>query len=104
VPTSIPISRYRNNTEPGFSNTGGILSDFEERNNYRMVAVHRLDIALRWKRSPKWGKAVWEFGLYNAYSRANPFYVTTVRSRNGNRLVQRALFPVVPSLSYNFQF
>lgn len=104
VPTSIPLSRYSYNTEPGFTNTGGMLTDFEERNNYRMAAIHRLDVALRWKRSPRWGKIVWELGLYNAYSRANPFYVSTVRSRGGYRLVQRALFPVVPSLSFNFEF
>ncbi len=105
VPTSVPISRYGYNIVPGFRNTGGVLADFEERNNFRMTAVHRLDVALRWKRSPKWGKAVWEVGLYNAYSRANPFYVSAV-PRGGGRyqLVQRALFPVVPSLSYNLEF
>ncbi|PPK87677.1 outer membrane receptor for ferrienterochelin and colicin [Neolewinella xylanilytica] len=106
VPTSVPISEYGYNALPGFSNTGGRLADYEERNNYRMTAVHRLDVALRWRRSPKWGKAVWELGLYNAYSRANPFYVTTERGfrSSGRRLVQRALFPVVPSISYNFEF
>ena len=104
VPTSIPISAYNYNALPGFTNTGGRLADFEERNNFRMTAVHRLDVALRWRRSPRWGIAVWELGFYNAYSRANPFYVTTQQGRGGRRLVQRALFPVVPSLSYNFEF
>ncbi len=105
VPTSVPISEYGYNTLPGFFTTGGRLADFEERNNFRMTAVHRLDVALRWRRSPKWGSAVWELGLYNAYSRANPFYVNTERRRGNRRvLIQRALFPIVPSLSYNFEF
>ena len=106
VPTSIPITRYALSTGalPGFANGINLKADYRERNNYRMAAVHRLDVALRWLRSPKWGKVVWELGLYNAYSRANPFYVSTVRGRDGFQLVQRTLFPIVPSLSFNFEF
>ncbi|WP_116105611.1 TonB-dependent receptor [Lewinella sp. IMCC34191] len=104
VPTTVPISQYGYNRLPGFGSGSARLSDFEERNNYRMAAVHRLDLALRWMRSPRWGKVVWELGVYNAYSRANPFCVSTWRNGGSNRLVQHALFPVVPSLSFNFEF
>ncbi|WP_116124335.1 TonB-dependent receptor [Lewinella sp. IMCC34183] len=104
VPTSVPLSRYSYRPTPGFGYADYDLSDYESRNNYRMAPVHRLDVALRWLRAPKWGKIVWELGLYNAYSRANPFYVSTWRSGNGYRLVRHALFPVIPSFSFNFEF
>ena len=106
MPTSVPITRYTmvNSGLPGFVNGNNLTADYEQRNNYRMGPVHRLDVALRWMRSPPWGRIVWELGVYNAYSRANPFYITTRRSGAGYRLVQHALFPVVPSLSFNFEF
>ena len=106
VPTTIPITRYAlgNASLPGFVNGINLQGDFKQRHNYRMAAVHRLDVALRWRRSPRWGTVIWELGLYNAYSRANPFYVSTIRGRDGYHLIQHALFPVVPSLSFNFEF
>jgi hypothetical protein len=27
------------------------------------------------KKEKKWGERTWSFGLYNAYSRQNPFYL-----------------------------
>ena len=106
VPTTIPITRYAlgNASLPGFVNGINLQGDFKQRHNYRMAAVHRLDVALRWRRSLRWGTVIWELGLYNAYSRANPFYVSTIRGRDGYHLIQHALFPVVPSLSFNFEF
>ena len=106
VPTSIPITQYgiSNNALPGFVNGINVQAEYRERNNYRMAPVHRLDMALRWRRCPRWGEVIWELGFYNAYSRANPFYISTARSRNGTRLVQHALFPIVPSFSFSFKF
>jgi hypothetical protein len=52
----------------------------------------------------------WEFSLYNAYSRQNPFfyYIDSVyNSATGESrslLKQIALFPIIPSFSYNFKF
>lgn len=105
VPTTLPIGRYAATDLPGFTTITRDVVLNGERNSSRLPSVHRLDLALRWYRSPRWGKAHWEFGLYNAYNRANPFYLRSVPAGgNRNRLVQVSLFPVIPSVSYNFSF
>jgi hypothetical protein len=43
-------------------------------NNYiRIKSFHRLDLAVRLTRA-KDSRRNWEFGVYNAYNRANPYY------------------------------
>jgi hypothetical protein len=105
VPTTIPRSQFTSPILPGNRNQRIELNQFTPRNAYRFPAVHRLDLGLRWRRSPKWGEAFWELGFYNAYNRANPFYLTTQDVRTGEgALFKSALLPVVPSVSYQFKF
>ncbi|MEM9836402.1 MAG: hypothetical protein AAF828_07865, partial [Bacteroidota bacterium] len=106
VPTTLPAGAYETSFVPGFRNAGSNRFTFYgDRNADRLPSIHRLDIALRWYRNPRWGKAHWEFGLYNAYNRANPFYLRSVPAgQNRSRLVQVSLFPIIPSISYNFSF
>ena len=58
----------------------------------------------------KHGIRTWEFGLYNAYNRANPFFVSNGTTydpntnTSKNTLMQSALFPIIPSVSYTFKF
>jgi hypothetical protein len=80
-------------------------SYYGSRNGYRMRDYHRLDLSLSFKRARKWGERTWVIGLYNAYSRQNPFYIEFNRDAHGNKkLYEYGLFPVVPSISYNFKF
>ena len=66
---------------------------------------HRLDISFNMKKEKKWGERTWSFGLYNAYSRQNPFYLEFTRDRSGNpQLSQFSLFPLIPSFTYSFKF
>ncbi len=78
------------------------------RNSFRAEAYHRLDIAVQFHKKKRWGERTWEVGLYNAYSRQNPlyYYLTTENSPQGQRtvLAKRGLFPVIPSVTYNFKF
>lgn len=80
----------------------------EGRNNYRVPSYHRLDLGVNIHKEKKWGKATWSFGLYNAYSRKNPFYIEYGYSKNSYsdkktlRLI--SLFPIIPSISYSFKF
>jgi hypothetical protein len=56
----------------------------------------------------------WEFSAYNAYNRRNPFfyqltdkYVPGVNGQSGTTrtvLNRYSVFPIVPSISYNFRF
>lgn len=84
------------------------LTDYGEVNSFRMKPYHRLDVAIQFhKKFPK-HERIWEFGLYNAYSRKNPFfYIVNEIYTNGsyyNQLQQVSIFPIIPSVSYNFKF
>lgn len=104
---SLPTSRAAIQNIPG--------ADFEvitlyeaDRNSFRMPAYHRLDLGLIWKFFPKWGESDLTFSVYNAYSRRNAYFLyieqigepipTDFRAR------QVALFPIIPTLTYNFKF
>lgn len=93
----------------------GMSSSFPERfdylgtrNSFRAEAYHRLDVAVQFHKKKHRGERTWEVGLYNAYSRQNPlyYYLKTENSPQGQRtsLAKRALFPVIPSVTYNFKF
>jgi outer membrane cobalamin receptor len=78
---------------------------YNGRNSYRMRAYHRFDISYTTTKKKKWGERSWTFGVYNAYSRRNPFYLDIDRDKNGNKkFVQYSLFPIIPSVAYRFKF
>jgi hypothetical protein len=88
-----------------------------ERNGYRLAAYNRLDLSatLKTRQRPdrKW-KGEWVFSVFNVYNQQNPFtiYTRTKQDDDGNiigdgtekeaRLVY--LFPILPSVTYNFKF
>jgi hypothetical protein len=88
-----------------------------ERNGYRLPAFHRLDLAATFSpkknEKRKW-QGTWVFSVYNVYNRKNPFtiYTRTVKDKDGNVLYNGErkearmiyLFPIFPSVTYNFKF
>ncbi|EON75964.1 TonB-dependent receptor [Lunatimonas lonarensis] len=92
------------------------------RNEDRFPAFHRMDLSANLKNRDKgrWWKGSWNFSVYNAYNRKNPFSyqftdiynnditfnpgpgreVTSVRPG----VVMTYLFGVLPSITYNFEF
>ena len=85
------------------------INHFGSRNNFRMEAYHRLDIGFTRSKQRKWGRSEWNFGAYNVYNRANPFYYrfATERDSRGReeRVLKRvSLFPIIPSVSWSFFF
>ncbi len=89
------------------------VETFTERNNHRLPAYHRLDINVDFIKQKKRYKRIWSIGAYNAYSNKNPFFVNFetdyVDDGNGNFtservLKQYSLFPIIPSISYRFEF
>ncbi len=88
------------------------INNFKERNNKRMGPYHRLDIGMDYRREKKKYASIWTIGAYNAYSRRNPFFLNIeekyVESPDGGTtetvLKQYSLFPLIPSLSYRFEF
>lgn len=87
---------------------------YEGRNNARMPAFHRLDLGVHYQKENKKGFIhQWNFDIYNAYNRQNPFalfmreelaYVDQQFITTGYNIYQLSLFPIIPSVSYDFKF
>lgn len=82
-------------------------------NSYRLPAYHRLDFAAILTPKPKKIRKIkseWVFSIYNVYSRANPYFIYFDQNGSavdGNLKVearQVSLFPVIPSVTWNFKF
>lgn len=85
------------------------MNDYGPVNDFRMKAYHRLDLAIQLHKKLEKHERTWEIGIYNAYSRRNPFfyYIDTDYLPNGNminRLKQVSLFPMIPAVTYNIKF
>jgi hypothetical protein len=108
-PTTLPTGKYEyQNYNPDV---------ITERNGYRLPAFHRLDVSAtlnpRKNSSRKW-KGQWVFSIYNVYNRQNPFTIYTRTTKNddgdiiGDGKTKEArmvyLFPILPSVTYNFKF
>lgn len=84
-----------------------------EKNAYRMPAYHRLDVNFEFTKKKKRFVRKWSVGAYNAYSRANPFYIIRdeiqVTKPDGTTATkpvfrQVSIFPIIPSVTYGFKF
>ena len=88
-----------------------IVYEYGERNGYRLAPYHRLDISVTMHvKKRKNFESSWNFSVYNLYNRANPYFIyfdDTSDYASGRFSVQAkqvSLFPVLPSLTYNFKF
>ncbi|MBR9859763.1 TonB-dependent receptor [bacterium] len=88
--------------------------NYGEKNSHRMRAYHRLDLGLQLsKTTAKGNERTFEFSVYNAYSRSNPFFYMAIvddpddnwQTDNSERnLYQISLFPILPSISWSLKF
>ncbi|MBI2729575.1 MAG: TonB-dependent receptor [Sphingobacteriales bacterium] len=81
-------------------------------NSYRLPSYHRLDLAAIYTPKPKKVRKIkseWVFSIYNAYSRYNPYFIYFDQSGSavgGDLKVearQVSLFPIIPSVTWNFK-
>ncbi len=79
-----------------------IILTYADRNEYRMRAYHRLDLAVNLKKQKKRGLRTWSLNIYNVYNRQNPYYYYTKIEKSQVKLYQQSLFPIIPSVSYSF--
>ena len=86
--------------------------DYGEKNSFRMIPYHRLDIGIQFhKQLPRYLRTI-EISIYNAYNRRNPFFYITEEEPvyNNNdvytqqRLKQVSIFPLIPSISWSIKF
>jgi hypothetical protein len=100
-PVSIPKSAY--------SIDGIVISNFSERNQFRIPDYHRLDLALiiegNHKRKKAWDGA-WIISCYNFYGRRNAYSVFFADNKSGELQAYKLAIigTIVPSISYNFKF
>jgi len=89
---------------------GNIHYDWSTRNSFRLPAYHRLDFGVTYMmQRKKWYSDI-TFSIYNVYNRQNPYFVyLTIKGEPGKgnqraALKQSSLFPILPSLTWNFKF
>jgi outer membrane cobalamin receptor len=73
------------------------------RNNFRMRNYHRLDLSVSYRITRSSMDHVFSVGVYNAYSRLNPFYLRLAGTEKGMALKQESLFPLLPIFSYSIK-
>ncbi len=88
-----------------------IITEWGDRNGWRMPAYHRLDLSATWYFAEKknW-KGNLNFSIYNVYNRMNPYYIFFEREVDipkGKLKItpkQVSIFPILPSITLNIQF
>lgn len=102
LPFTLPTGRYKIQ--------GNIIPLYTGRNQYRLDDYHRLDLAITIKekeRAKKPWSGEWNFSVYNAYARKNPWTLNFVQdSEDPNRAYAEMtyLFSIIPAITYNFNF
>lgn len=106
---SLPIARFQTQGPVGGTNPN-VIPIYLDRNSFRMAPYHRMDLGLVWKLLTKRGESDLTLSIYNAYSRRNPYFIyfDTVRGNTTGSIrfapKQVSLFPMIPSLTWNFKF
>ncbi|MCU7550842.1 TonB-dependent receptor [Chitinophagaceae bacterium LB-8] len=92
---------------------GVLTQEYSRINKYRLPSYHRLDLSATYTPIPKKKRKVqsnWVFSVYNVYSRKNPYFIYFDQEGspyNGSlkvEAVQVSLFPILPSVTWNFKF
>ena len=106
-PITYPVAKY---TFAGLS-----IPEYSQRNEHRLPAYHRMDVAATLKnRKKRKGQGQWVFGIYNIYNRQNAASITfreelTNNDETGlgtgiNKAYKLTYFGLVPSVTYEFKF
>ncbi|HUP14351.1 MAG TPA: TonB-dependent receptor, partial [Niastella sp.] len=92
---------------------GVITQEFSSINQYRLPAYHRFDFSATYTPKPKPSRKLqssWVFSTYNTYNRMNPYFIYYDQSGSpyeGTLKIearQVSLFPLLPSVTWNFKF
>ncbi len=115
---TLPTSRY--------FYQGNVIDVYGDRNSFRMAPYHRSDISLNLiskksierqemaRLNPQLKKRVfissWNFSIYNLYNRRNPYFIYFAAEGDFSqgsfqtKAYQVSLFPILPSVTWNFEF
>jgi hypothetical protein len=89
-----------------------LIAQYDVLNNQQLPPYHRLDIGAVYTPKPKKVRkfsSTWAFSVYNVYNQFNPYiiYLDTggsVSSGIDLKLKQVQIFPIIPSVTWNFKF
>lgn len=102
-----------------------LLFNYGGRNSTRMIPYHRLDISATYYVNPMKKQTDnegtehlvkrriqqnWNFSIYNVYNRANPYFLyvdndgSLLQNNFKISVKQVSLFPILPSVTWNFEF
>jgi outer membrane receptor for ferrienterochelin and colicin len=86
--------------------TGRRVEIYNARNNYRMPVYHRLDLSVKFMKQKRHYLRTWLISIYNVYNRLNPFFIYNGYEGMEDRIDYQAMavFPVIPSVSFNIKF
>lgn len=108
---TLPKSEYSANTNNTllnnryYSGTSSYsVSDYGERGGFRAESYHRMDLGIQFYKKKKRVERTFEVGIYNVYSRLNPFFYDVEYQNGESKLYKYALFPIVPSVSWTYKF
>ena len=96
----------------GIEGMYGAVNFVESRNNFRLPSYHRLDLSVNFHKKKRYGIRTWNISIYNAYNQQNPFIIYPKQIERWDSqgveystvLMQRSLFPIIPSVSYIYKF
>lgn len=83
---------------------GRLVPYYTSKNAYRMPNYNRLDLSVTWTINKH---SNLNFSVYNAYNRQNAYSITFRQNPddpNQTQAIQTTIFPILPSITYNFNF
>ena len=102
--TTLPINYYFTNNKLHY--------EYGEKNSYRLPAYHRLDLGVNFvliDTDEKYSSI--NLSVYNAYNRQNPYFIFNEQTGDplkGEPVIvkayQTSLFPILPTISWNFKY
>ena len=102
MPVTFPTGRYEYE--------GLVVPIYSGRNEYRMDPYHRLDLSLNYKTKPertKGFRSEINLSVYNVYNRKNAWMISFYQDEEDPTITKAEkvyLFPIIPSITYNFYF
>lgn len=120
LPVTLAIGKYKAiSTKEFYDNTDSFYSYdefaylYEGKNGFRMRDYHRLDVGINFYKKKNKGTRTWSLNIYNLYNRKNPLYyyidypenVTPSQETTPQmEVIQKSLFPIMPTVSYSYRF
>ncbi|MCB0593438.1 MAG: carboxypeptidase-like regulatory domain-containing protein [Phaeodactylibacter sp.] len=102
-------NRYVLTSVPSLGGSGerpqqSVASLSELINNFQTPLYHRLDVSFDFIKRRRAYFRKWSIGFFNAYNRRNPTFYYDEFNGVERKLIGIALFPLIPSVSYQMKF